>query len=191
MGMVRPGSMPRPRGAARSMCRRNRRERLSLPAQIKVLYYKGFRTGKAALFEVASHKDNDTFGVRRQAPKGRPRRFRQRLYAASRDRWSAIESGVFALLRQGFAGLDAALQGLRVFRVFATNRPQRPAEAPGPAGPFRKRLALRVLLPVPGNLPTGRQVKSHTNRRLFARVVVLSDRLVMSASSSTRLFYER
>ena len=98
--MVRPGSMPRPRGATKSMCRRNRRERLSLPAQIKVLYYKGFRTGKAALFEVASHKDNDTFGVRRQAPKGRPRRFGQRLYAASRDRWSAIESGVFVPMNQ-------------------------------------------------------------------------------------------
>ena len=57
------------------------RERLSFLAQIKVLYYKGFCTGKAAPFEVASHKDNDTFGVRRQAPKaptgqGRPRRFR-------------------------------------------------------------------------------------------------------------------
>ena len=61
---------------------------------------------------------------------------------AFKNRWSAIESGVFALLRQGFAGLDAALQRLRVFRAFTTNRPQRHAEAPGPAGAFRRRLAL-------------------------------------------------
>ena len=75
-------------------------ERLSFLAQIKVLYYKGFYTGKAAPFGVASHKGDDTFGVRRQAPKGRPRRFRQRLYAAFRDRWSAIESGVFVPARR-------------------------------------------------------------------------------------------
>lgn len=42
-------------------------------------------------------------------------------------------------------------QRLRFLRVFAGNRPQRPAEAPGPAGPFRRGLALRAHLPVPGN----------------------------------------
>ena len=76
------------------------RVRRDFLAQIEVHSHKGFCAGKADPFGVASHKGDDTFGVRRQAPKGRPRRFRQRLYAAFRDRWSAIESGVFVPARR-------------------------------------------------------------------------------------------
>jgi hypothetical protein len=60
------------------------RVRRDFLAQIEVHSHKGFCAGKADPFGVASHKGDDTFGVRRQAPKGRPRRFRQRLSAHSR-----------------------------------------------------------------------------------------------------------